>query len=159
MAGKTIMLENQTAELLAYQAMQQIPLDDLSFINHTFSPQSLINQEADAMSAYSTDEPFLLIESGQEFNIFNPRASGIDLYGDNLFTTEDEVKNHPRRVKAFLEASLKGWDYALKNQNTIINIILENYSTRHSRAHLEYEAQQTKRLIMPNVIESLTAKN
>ncbi|NPD47015.1 ABC transporter substrate-binding protein [Lentimicrobium sp. S6] len=153
LAGKTIMLENQTAELLAYLAMEQIPLDDLSFINHTFSPQSLINQEADAMSAYSTDEPFLLIESGVEYNIFNPRASGIDFYGDNLFTTDDEIQNHPQRVKAFLEASLKGWDYALKNQDALINIILEHYSTRHSKAHLEYEAQQTNRLIMPNVIE------
>lgn len=153
LAGKTIMLENQTAELLAYLAMEQIPLDNLSFINHTFSPQSLINLDADAMSAYSTDEPFLLVEAGKEFNIFNPRASGIDFYGDNLFTTEDEIKNHPQRVKAFLEASLKGWDYALKNQDAMIDIILENYSTRHSKAHLEYEAQQTKRLIMPNVIE------
>jgi len=153
LAGKTIMLENQTAELLAYLTMEQIPLDNISFIDHTFSPQSLIKQEAFAMSAYSTDEPFLLAESGEEFNIFNPRSSGIDFYGDNLFTSEDEIENHPLRVKAFLEASLKGWDYALKNQDAIVDIILENYSTRHSRGHLEYEAQQTKRLIMPNVIE------
>lgn len=153
LAGKTIMLEKQTAELLAYLTMEQIPSEEITFINHTFSPQSLINQEADAMSAYSTDEPFLLIESGMEFNVFNPRASGIDFYGDNIFTTENEVKNHPQRVKDFLEATLKGWDYALKNENKIIDIILENYSTRHSREHLEFEAEQTKRLIMPNVVE------
>ncbi len=153
LAGKTIMLEKQTAELLAYLKMEQIPSENITFTNHTFSPQSLINHEADAMSAYSTDEPFLLIESGKKFNIFNPRSSGIDFYGDNLFTTEDEIENHPQRVKAFLEASLKGWDYALKNENKVIDIILENYSLRHSRSHLEYEAQQTKRLIMPNVIE------
>ena len=153
LAGKTIMLEKQTAELLAYMTMEQIPLENISFINHTFSPQSLINQEAFAMSAYSTDEPFLLVEAGEEFNIFNPRSSGIDFYGDNLFTSEDEIENHPQRVKDFLEATLKGWDYALKNEDKIIDLILENYSTRHSRAHLEFEAEQTKRLIMPNVIE------
>ncbi|MBF0573554.1 MAG: diguanylate cyclase, partial [Desulfamplus sp.] len=85
--------------------------------------------------------------------IFNPRASGIDFYGDTLFTTESQINKHPERVKKFLDASLKGWDYALEHSKEIIDLIYNQYSQRHSYAHLEFEAEKTRQLILPNVVE------
>lgn len=35
----------------------------------------------------------------------------------------------------------------------MIDLILSNYSTRHSREHLQFEADMTKRLIMADVVE------
>lgn len=150
---KSIMLEQHAEELLAYLKYEQISTEKLSFIPHTFNPEALINEDVFAMSAYSTDEPFLLEQAGIEYNIFNPRASGIDFYGDVLFTSESEIENYPERVVAFLDASLKGWEYAMENEEEIIDLILDKYSTRHSREHLQFESNQTKRLIMPDVVE------
>jgi PAS domain S-box-containing protein len=152
-AGKTIMVEEHAAEILAYLRSEQISINELEIIPHIFSPEPLINKEVFAISAYSTDEPFLLKESNIEYNIFNPRSSGIDFYGDVLFTSETEISENPERVKKFLDASLKGWQYALENEDEIIELIYDNYSKRHSKEHLKFEAEQTKRLIMDDVVE------
>jgi signal transduction histidine kinase len=152
-SGKSIMLESHAEELIAYLKSEQINLEELTFIPHTFKPTALIEDEIFAISAYSTDEPYLLEHSGIEFNIYNPRSSGIDFYGDVLFTSKKEIENHPERVNKFLKATLKGWSYALNNQDEIVNLIYNRYSKRHSIEHLQFEARQTNRLIMPDVVE------
>ena len=153
LAGKSIMLEQHADELLAYLRAEQISTKGINFIPHTFTPDPLINGGVYAISAYSTDEPYLLKNSGIEYSIFNPRAGGIDFYGDVLFTSENEIKKYPERVKAFLDASLIGWKYALENENEIIDLIYNKYSKRHTKEHLQFEAEQMKRLIMPEVVE------
>jgi ABC-type nitrate/sulfonate/bicarbonate transport system substrate-binding protein len=120
------------------------------------STDQVISGEADfgiAMSAYSTDEPFMLLEKGIKHVTFSPRSGGIDFYGDTLFTSESQVREHPERVAAFLGASLKGWRYALDNTEEIVDLILSKYTTRHSRDHLLFEARMSKRLIMADVVE------
>lgn len=90
---------------------------------------------------------------GVEFFELNPRSSGVDFYGDCLFTTESVIKQNPEMVQAFVKASLLGWEYALANQGEVVNLIQENYRSTHSRGHLLYEAEKSRGLIMPDVIE------
>jgi len=153
LSGKRVMLEPHAMELVAYLNQEGIDIKKLIQVPHTFDPLSLITGKVDAMSAYSTDEPFFLEQAKVDYLMFNPRAGGIDFYGDTLFTTEEEVKTHPQRVKAFVEASLKGWDYALQHPDEMIDLIYNNYSQRHSREHLAYEAKMTNNLIMADVVE------
>lgn len=77
--------------------------------------------------------------------------TGIDFYGDNLFTTEAMLARHPGR-KLFREASLIGWKYAMAHEEEIIRLIYNKYSQRHSVEHLRFEAEQMKRL-MPDIVE------
>lgn len=151
--GKKIMIEPHAAELLAYFKQEQIPVEKMIQIPHSFNPNELIKGEIDGMSAYSTDEPFLLEKAGIEYQIFKPRAGGVDFYGDTLYTTEDYFKKHPKEVEAFLNASLKGWQYAMNHEDEIIELILTKYSQRHSREHLKFEAQKMRELILPNVVD------
>jgi ABC-type nitrate/sulfonate/bicarbonate transport system substrate-binding protein len=81
-------------------------------VQHNGDPRDLISGKADAMVAYSTNEPFVLARV--PYKTFSPRAFGFDFYGDNLCTTAEQVKTHPERASAFLAASLKGWKYALE---------------------------------------------
>ncbi len=153
LAGRQVMIEAHAAELLAYLEGEAVPASSMVLVPHSFNPEALIRGQVDAMSAYSTDEPFLLHQAGIEYLIFNPRAGGIDFYGDTLFTTEAYLHDHPAQVRAFLEASLRGWRYALEHQAELVELIYTNYSQRHSRAHLTYEAEQTRRLVLPDVVE------
>ncbi len=77
---------------------------------------------------------------------------GIDVYGDCLFTTESEIRRHPERAKAFLAASLRGWDYAMKNPEEICDLILSKYSRRKSREVLLQEAEAMRELILPDLV-------
>ena len=55
---------------------------------HEGNPRDLLAGRADAMVAYSTNEPFVLDQLGAAYRTFSPAASGIDFYGDNLCTSE-----------------------------------------------------------------------
>ena len=151
--GRRLIVEPHADELMAYFRNEGISKERLTLLPHTFDPAALIDGKVDAMSGYSTDEPFFLQQANFPYKSFSPRAGGIDFYGDTLFTTEAELKRNPRRVAAFVEASLKGWAYALDHPDEIINVILSRYSQRHSRAHLAFEAEQTQRLIRHDIVE------
>jgi len=151
--GKRIMLEVQTEELLAYLKREGVPIEELTFVPHSFNSRALIDGEVDVMSSYSTDEPYFLTQNNIPYQSFTPRSTGIDFYGDNLFTSEHELQQHPERVKAFREASLQGWKYALAHPDEIIEHILLNYTTDKTRDQLHFEANMMKSLIQPELIE------
>jgi ABC-type nitrate/sulfonate/bicarbonate transport system substrate-binding protein/nitrogen-specific signal transduction histidine kinase len=152
-ANKRVVLEQQSEELLAYLKMEGVPTESLSIIRFTPNLQDLIHGRADAMSAYSTDEPYTLEQLHIPHAIYSPRSAGIDFYGDNFFTSEAEIKNHPERVKAFREATIKGWKYAMNNIDETVDFIHTNYAGFIPKAHLSYEANAMKTLIQPNYIE------
>lgn len=153
LAGRQVAVERQAAELFAYLSFEGIDPDIIDRVPHPFTPQPMIDGELDVMSAYSTDEPFLLREAGVDYLIFTPRAGGIDFYGDSLFTTSDLAESEPEVARAFLRASLRGWQYALANKEEMVDLIYTRYSQRHSREHLYFEARQTLRLVLPEIVE------
>ncbi len=153
LAGKRVMLEPHAEELIAYLKQEGISLEQITQIPHSFNTTALMDGKADAMSAYSTDEPFFLQQKGVPYLEFSPRSGGIDFYGETLFTTEAMIREHPREVREFLNASLLGWQYALKHPEEIVDLILRDYSQRHSRDHLLFEARESRQLIMPDVVE------
>ena len=105
------------AGTLGYEALPRVA--------HGGDPRDLLAGRADAMVAYSTNEPFVLEQLGAPYRTFSPVASGIDSYGDNLCTSEAEVKARPDRVAAFRAASVKGWAYALAHKEAMVDLILE----------------------------------
>ncbi len=154
MAGKKVMYDgiDQDSPL---SAMLLNALGDLSSIEqvpHTMDTNDLVTGTVDAMTAYITDEPFLFKQQGIDVNVINPQNYGIDFYGDNLFTTEEEIRSHPGRAQRMIRASLKGWQYALEHPREIIDLILEKYSSGMSREHLLYEAKMVDRMILPDLI-------
>lgn len=152
LVGKRVMLEPHSNELLAYLKDEGITADQLILYPHVSNPLPLINGEVDAMSAYITDEPYLLEERGINYHIFSPRSGGIDFYGDTLFTTEQQIARHPERVRSFLKATLRGWTYAFTHVDEIVDLIIADYSKRHSREHLKYEAEKMRLLTSPDVV-------
>ncbi len=152
LVDKRVMFEAQTDELTAYLKREAIPLARIERLPHSFSPQDLIAGRVDAITAYSTNEPYFLLQAGLEFLTFTPRSVGIDFYGDNLFTSEQELRDHPERVRAFLEASLRGWDYALDHPEEIVELIASQYAPGIDRDFLRFEAERMLPLIRRDLV-------
>jgi ABC-type nitrate/sulfonate/bicarbonate transport system substrate-binding protein len=93
------MLEAHATELLAYLQSEGISTAGITFLPHTFEPFDLLGGRVEAISAYATDEPFLIQAAGEKYNVFTPRSSGIDFYGDTLFTTKQQLKSIPSGCK------------------------------------------------------------
>ena len=142
------------APLLTMLYEAGVSRDQLVHLDNTFNPDDLINGKTDAMVSYLTDQIDYFKNKGVEINIINPRNYGVDFLSDNLFTTEQEINQHPERVRRFLRASLKGWDYALKHQDELIRIILSKYNpgNRLSADHLRFEAQETVKMNSPESV-------
>ena len=149
--GKKLMTYLQGSGDAPLRAMVEKALgsyEKSTWVDHSFSNQDLIDGKVDAMLAYSTNEPFWFFEQGKVVNLLDPRDYGIDFYSDNLFTSEQELKDHPERVKKVQRAALKGWKYALENPDHVIDLIQTKYnSQKKSLAHLTFEAREIAKLI------------
>jgi diguanylate cyclase (GGDEF)-like protein/PAS domain S-box-containing protein len=151
--GKRFMLEPQSQELLAYLKREGIPLDRIQQIPHSFDAEGLMKGKTEAMSGYMSNEPFYFHQSQYPYQTFSPRSAGIDFYGDNLFTTEKELRTYPQRVKAFRAASMRGWQYAKEHRDEVIALIQAKYATHYSGEYLRFESDQMIPLLQPDLIE------
>ncbi|WP_368028913.1 ABC transporter substrate-binding protein [Arcobacter sp. s6] len=151
MLDKKIMLANNQKDFAIFRSMfknQDIDSNYLTFIPHTFKIDDLIDKKADVMSAYSTNELFLLKEKGYITKIFNPKDYGFDFYDDLIFTSKEFANNNPKLVKDFYSASIKGFEYSFNNIEEIAKLIYEKYNPQNkSLDSLIYEANEMKKLI------------
>jgi len=150
--GKKVMLDKHAEELLAYLHHENVSESSFEVVPHTSGSADLIHGLVDAMSGSSTTAPYELDKAAIPQLILSPRSVGIDFYGDNLFTSEAEIRDHPEQVRSFREASLKGWAYAMAHPDEIADLILDKYSTRHSREFLLYEAEKMRPLIGSDLV-------
>ena len=145
--GRTLMDTPGSDDIAAMLKREGIDYQSMLRVPHEGDPRDLLAGRADAMIAYSTNEPFVLEQLGAAYRTFAPAASGIDFYGDNLCASEADVKAHPDRVASFRAASVKGWAYALAHKQATVDLILRKYSAKKSRDALLFEAEQTATLV------------
>ena len=133
-----------------------IPLSSLTTIPNDHDIDSFLNRKVDALLGYVTNEPYQIEQNGVKTQIFHPYDYGIDMYGDMLFTSENEVENNKERVEKFLRASLKGWQYAMDHIEETADLILNTpeiiKSNRITKNFLLYEGKTLDSLILSNVI-------
>jgi diguanylate cyclase (GGDEF)-like protein/PAS domain S-box-containing protein len=152
--GKRIMMVSGKADVdfLAMLANEAVDPKKLDILPSSYDIHDLINGKTDAFNAYLTNEPYFLQERHIKSHTIQPINYGVDFYSDILFTTQHEIRQHPERVKAFREASLRGWEYAMQHKQEIIDLIEKHYRPEKSRAHLEFEAEAMESLIQPTLI-------
>ncbi|WP_455757801.1 ABC transporter substrate-binding protein [Sulfurimonas sp.] len=125
---------------------------DVNKVPSTFKIDNFVNKKVDVLTAFTTNELFLLDEAGVKYNVFDPITYGAKYYDLNLFTSKEEVLNNPNRVQKFKEASIKGWEYALNHQNEIVELILRKYNTQNkSKKALLFEAKQVEQIVLAKV--------
>ncbi|WP_130537179.1 ABC transporter substrate-binding protein [Thiomicrorhabdus indica] len=154
LSGKRIMMMGSTEDLefLSMFAHEGIDLQTLEIVSSSHDVNDLILGNIDAFNAYSTNEPFALMQQGIEPFLIEPLNYGIDFYSDILFTTQQELRENPERVKAFYTATIQGWEYALEHPEEVIDWLINDYGVTKSRAHLRFEAEKLTELILPKLI-------
>ena len=149
--GRRLMDAPASEDLAAMLKHEGVDYASLPRVDHAGDPRDLLNGKADAMVAYSTNEPYALEKLGTPYLMFAPRAYGFDFYGDSLCTSKRQIAEHPRRVQAFRAASLRGWAYALAHKEETVDLIRRKYSAHKTRDALLFEAVRTELLIQPRL--------
>lgn len=156
MAGKRVMLPeggNTAVEEIAVLRSEGVSLDAIERLPHSYDLEDLISGRTDVYAGYITNAPYELERKGVDFVTIRPQTYGIDFYGDCLFTTEQELERHPKRVARFLEASLRGWEHALAHPQETLELIATTYAPEADRDALRYEFQAMRPLIRADIVQ------
>ena len=158
LVGAKIMMSDRqgSAQLWAMVMREGIAPEMVRTVPHSWRLEDLIEGRVDAISAYATVEPLRLRARGIEPAVLRAIDYGVDFYGDMLFTNEREARSHPERTDAFIRASLKGWDYALRNPEEIVDLILKLDGVKQrgaTRESLLEEAAALRPFILPDIVE------
>jgi len=136
-----------TAEGLDYE-------NDIQKVEIGYDAEALIEDEVDVASGYITNEPLQAEEAGHPVNIISPKEYGVDLYGDVLFTTEETIRENPDLVKRFVDATLEGWNYALKNQEEAVRYTLLYKDSNNEASNYDHQKlllDRSYKYIKPNL--------
>jgi diguanylate cyclase (GGDEF)-like protein len=152
LAGRPILLRRLSDELLVYLRREKIPESGIQrSVPGMNTVEELRRGAVDAISGYISNEPYQLKKAGFAYQLYSPRSVGIDLYGDNLFTSEEMLKKSPERVARFREASIKGWEYVLKHPQEAIALV-QKYAPDASVEKIQFEMNQINPLIRADLV-------
>ncbi|OYZ66902.1 MAG: hypothetical protein B7Y17_00830 [Sulfuricurvum sp. 24-42-5] len=155
MIGKRISMYPNDADGLPFLAMLHetgVTKKGFNRVETNFDINDLTSKKVDVSHGYATNEPFEIRKKGLEVNVIYPQNFGVDLYGDMLFTTQDELKDHPKRVEAMRRATIKGWKYAIAHKEEIIRLIQTKYSNTQTTDKLMFEANGIIAAIAPESV-------
>lgn len=149
-SNKKIMTTIDDSSEVSLKAMiisNKVKVEDLNFLKHTHNINDLLNKNTDVISAYISKAPFQLNQKSVEYNIFDPKKFGFDMYSDMLYTSENLINRDLNAVLLFKKASLKGWEYAYSNIQESADLIYKKYnSEKLTKAELIYEGRELKKL-------------
>lgn len=90
----------------------------------TLAPDQIVSALAERQVDAAIGSAWVVPWQAHEKNIvlksFNPANYRVEYYGDSLFTMERLASAEPETVRGFREATLKGWEYALRHPDDMI---------------------------------------
>jgi len=156
LVGKRVMCtskEDMQLNFGPYFQGYNVKLNAFTYVPHTFRVKEFAEGKVDAMTAYISDQTYKLNQLGVKYNVLDPSNYNLFTLQEELFTSKNEAQNHPKRVEAFREASIKGWEYALSHKKELVDIIHKKYAPNISTEALTFESKAIERLILPYIYD------
>ncbi len=155
--ARVMMAEGQGAsQFLAMLAREGVEPRRVNLLPHSWNLTDLVEGRVDAISAYATVEPGRLRELGVTPAILRSLDYGVDFYGDTLFTTRALAGRDKGRVRAFVRASLRGWEHAMDHPDEVIEHILALPGVTErgvTRETLRAEANAMRAFVLPDIVQ------
>ncbi|MGJ0287822.1 diguanylate cyclase [Aliarcobacter cryaerophilus] len=149
--GKTIMGhkdELKNSSLALFLSHFNINFSNTKFIPHNFKIDDFINGKVEIMSAFRSNQLYELDKRKIDYNIIDPADYGFVMSAVNLYTSKEEAFKNKDRTQKFIEATNRGWEYALKNKEEIIDILIKKYGVNKSKEALLYERDVVNQVMM-----------
>jgi NitT/TauT family transport system substrate-binding protein len=125
---------------------KQFKLEKVQEMMYTGDLVKFVNDPTAVTQGYLTFEPFMLKQQGVDISSLLVADSGYNPYGNVLYTTEKLLKDNPDLVKAYLAASIKGWNY-YKDHSDEIYPFLNKYNPDLTLEATKYGVQVESELI------------
>lgn len=93
-----------------------------------------ISGAIDATLAMSYNEYYQLLQTGieiEENNVYRFRDHGYNIQEDGVYMTKEYYVKHKDQARRFAEASRKGWEWAVQNQDETLEIVMDYVEREH----------------------------
>ncbi len=135
LVGKRVGIEKGiNVEYVYHTMLSNLGMNSSSIIEVPigYDDSELVSGDVDVSTGYIINEPQLAIEKGYELNYIFPSDYGVNMYADVLIASEDIIKENPGLVRRFVSATLKGWEYAIENEEESVKAVLKYADSTYS---------------------------
>ena len=157
LAGKKVgnwMGGNEFEILALFDKYGLDPNKDLSFVKQGFTMDQFLSGELDAASAMTYNEYQVVLEQGvleSDLSVIDMNDEGVAMLEDNLFANKEWLADNKEVAAAFIRASIKGWQDAIKDPEAAVDAVMkeaEEGST--SREHQLKMMKEVAKLVAPD---------
>ncbi len=154
--GKNVMGSTKKDFLInfgPYFAKYGLHVDDFTIVPHTFGIEAFVKKKVDAMTAFTANELLKLDRKGVVYTRFDPSEENLFVTQLDLFTSKEEIKNHPKRTRDFVAATIKGYEYAFAHPEEAIELVYKKYNRGFTKEELREKAKAYEKLVLPYTYE------
>ena len=127
--------------------------DGVRVLKQGFNVDPLLQKQAACISTMTYNEYWQVIDGGlkpEQLTVFKYEDQGVATLEDGLYTLEKSLAD-PKMVEKlgkFVKASIKGWEYAVANQDEAVKIVLKNdASGAQKEAHQKRMMSEVAKLV------------
>jgi len=137
MVGKTIATQPTAVILLrALLAKNDIDEGDVEIVNMGSDMNQLMTGQAAAVTGWLTNTNALKVlgEDRVDMMLWD---TGIQLYANVYYTTDDQLAEHSDVLASYLRGSARGWGYAKANPEEAVDMLVSAYPNLDKASELE----------------------
>ncbi|MEA2589300.1 MAG: NitT/TauT family transport system substrate-binding protein, partial [Actinomycetota bacterium] len=150
LAGKKVGVKFGQSEEVTYRAMlAAAAMGKPDEVPVKFDLGPFLSGGIDAFPGYSINEALAAGESGVPVNQITAASVGLHMYADTIFTKGSEIRDHPSEVTAFIQATMKGWRWAVDNPDQAAALAL-GYDRTLKLPHEQAEMKASIASITPD---------
>ena len=134
--------------LYSMLASAGVKQSDLTIVPQSGSMAPFVEKQFDVAAATYYNELNTLKEQGlgDKLVLIKPDDYGVVVQQDTVLVSEKYRNEKPQQVQAFMNATVKGWKYALQNKKEAIDIIMAA-SPSLNRPHQEAMLDEFEKLV------------
>lgn len=150
--GKSVALQPGTAQASLFDAVlatNGVEKSKVNIVNIDPSAlvASLLQTRVDAITAGADSQGVQLRQQGADIDEILYRDAGVPTVGLSMITQGAYAKAHPEIVKAFVEASLKGWDDARNDVEKAAKIVVNQFPAGADENAIKAQFEIDKKLL------------
>lgn len=114
-------------QLFALLDLYGISREEVDIISQKWDMSQFLNDEVDVAAVMTYNELLTLRSDGfdeSNLDIMSFAEQGIGFPGHNIFTTKEYLNGNPDICKSFVDASIRGWEYAISHPEEATDIVM-----------------------------------
>jgi ABC-type nitrate/sulfonate/bicarbonate transport system substrate-binding protein len=131
----------------AMLSINGMSIDDVTMIPIGFDLAPLLTGQVDVLTGLVTNQVVLLEQEGHKVGFAPYSDLGFGFYWNTPFVLEETFNTKKDLLAAWLRASARGWDYALKNPDEVAKLVVDKYGEGLDLANQTIELKRETPLI------------